>query len=665
MLAFLKTKPLPEPKEIPRHEIEAPIAPPVYSEKGRGKGQAVGDSNDLRRVLALRRREVPSEKYLSIIAADLKQRLGRVRTAADGPCECSKIKPYAKYPCADTLKSIQAMALHEGEEVGGLLGPIGVGHGKTLLDLLMPMVVGGKTWVLLLPPQLKSQLLEVDWNYYSQHWHLPNLVSGKWYTPGRPFLHVIAFSELSGAKNTDLLERLDPDGILVDEAHSVRNRTAARTKRFLRFLDKQTAPTYVGKRTKLFCWSGTLTARSLKDYAHLAEHSLGGGSPVPLHWPTVEEWAAHLDPSEFRAPAGALARLSEVVGQPRREVEDARDLFRGALVRTPGVVSSGDAASCQASLVISERVVSTPPKVQLAINTLEATWQRPDEEELVDALSKARCARELSCGFYYQWRWPKRGGEAQRIPIIDKWKAARKEWHKELRDKLKHGGAHMDSPLLCLQAAIRWHDGYVYVEKDEDGNEKRRYEIPPKSSKGPRPTWNSTFWPLWKEVRNTAFPETEAVWIDDFLVQDSLKWLSEGPGVLWYEFSAFAARLVARRGAGAFTLAGPGEDGNRVVRSLTGREAVVASIRAHGTGKNLQQFARAHVANPPSDGATWEQLLGRHHRTGQEADEVTFSTYRHTEAFRAAVEKARDLSEYIEGTLGTTQRLASIASWGF
>ena len=96
-----------------------------------------------------------------------------------------------------------------------------------------------------------------------------------------------------------------------------------------------------------------------------------------------------------------------------------------------------------------------------------------------------------------------------------------------------------------------------------------------------------------------------------------------------------------------------------------GKEAVVASIRAHGTGKNLQQFARAHVANPPSDGATWEQLLGRLHRTGQEADEVTFSTYRHTEAFRAAVEKARDLSEYIEGTLGTTQRLASVASWGF
>ena len=88
------------------------------------------------------------------------------------------------------------------------------------------------------------------------------------------------------------------------------------------------------------------------------------------------------------------------------------------------------------------------------------------------------------------------------------------------------------------------------------------------------------------------------------------------------------------------------------VLMLTGREAVCASPRAHGTGKNLQQFARNLVANPPSDGATWEQLIGRTHRQGQEADEVTVEVYRHTAPFLEAVEKARDLPVH-RGDMGS------------
>lgn len=604
------------------------------------KGQAVGESRDLRRVLALPRRPRPDDATLASWAAALKAELSTGATS----CEC--VSKYKRHCCANLLP-VQAWALTEARAVGGILGPIGVGHGKTLLDLLVSMVVPGcRTSVLLLPPNLKQQLLDVDWHFYGQHWKLPNLAGGRWLVPGRPTLHVVAFSELSGSRATDLLHRLRPDVVVVDEAHSVRNRTAARTKRFLRYFHDNPS-------VRLFAWSGTLTSRSLKDYAHLSNLAMGEGSPTPLHWPTVEEWAGHLDPGEFRSPPGRLSQFGR----------DARVGYASRVVESLGVVSSGDTASCQASLVISERPLEAPEVVKEHLSALEGSWTRPDGEELVDAMSVGRCARELSCGFYYRWRFPRK----EPVEVIERWLKARKDWHKELREKLKLSRPHMDSPLLCAKAAIRWYKGYTHVERDDEGREVARHSIPARSTSGPLPVWPSLCWPEWEEVRDSVKPETEAVWLSDFFVEDCLKWLAEGPGLLWYEFDGLARRLLDRaRSSGTRVIhASPGSEGNERVIALGGTEAVVASIRAHGTGKNLQQFARNLVANPPSSGSEWEQLIGRTFRQGQQEDEVTIQVYRHTEPMRRAVERARDLSEYIEESFGATQKLASVARWMF
>lgn len=628
------------------------------------KGQAVGESRDLRRVLALPRRPRPDDATLASWATALRAELGR------GEVNCECVSKFKRHCCANLLP-VQAWALTEARTVGGILGPIGVGHGKTLLDLLVSLVVPGcRTAVLLLPPNLKQQLLEVDWHFYGQHWKLPNLAGGRWLVPGRPTLHVVAFSELSGSRATDLLHRLRPDVVVVDEAHSVRNRTAARTKRFLRYFNDNPS-------VRLFAWSGTLTSRSLKDYAHLSNLALRDGSPTPLHWPTVEEWAGHLDPSDFRSPPGRLSQFADGT------TGDVRSGYARAVVETHGVVSSGDTASCQASLIISERPLEAPEVVKQHLSALEGSWTRPDGEELVDAMSVGRCARELSCGFYYRWRFPRK----EPVDVIERWLKARKEWHKELREKLKLSRPHMDSPLLCAKAAIRWYKGYTHVERtptriknplfekthDEEPEyivdlvETGRVVIPPRSTSGPLPVWPSLCWPEWEEVRDSVKPETEAVWLSDFFVEDCLKWLAEGPGLLWYEFDGLAVRLreAAKRQGVRLTHAGPGAEGNERVIALVGTESVVASIRAHGTGKNLQQFARNLVANPPSSGSEWEQLLGRTHRQGQVADEVTVEVYRHTEPVVRAVEKARDLSEYIEESFGASQRLASKATWRF
>lgn len=595
------------------------------------RGQAVGDSEDLRRIVNLPRRPVPSAEEIQVWQTYFKAKLGK-----NAPkCECES---RFHYPCCQDLLPTQAWALKEAHECGGLLGPIGVGHGKTLLDLLSPMVVKDcKSAVLLLPPNLKTQLLEKDIHYYGQHWNLPNIAGQRWVTPGRPTMHVMAFSELSSAKNTAKLEALRPDTIIVDEAHNLRNFTAARTERFLRYF--KSFP-----ETRLLAWSGTLTSRSIKDYAHLATLSLGVGSPVPSNWHALESWAAHLDPSEFRTPPG---RLTTVLGK------DTRAGFRKRLLETKGTVSSGDAASCTSELRISQLKIQTPVRISTMLNELEASWQRPDGEEFMDALSVDRCAQQLSAGFYYRWKFPRKEPKH----VIEKWLEVRKCWHKEVREKLKKPVAHLDSPFLVEAAARRWFNGYTHIERDSEGKQVSKTVYEPFTSKGPLPVWDSLHYREWLKVRDTVKPETEAIWVDFFLVNACREWLQKSPGIVWYQFAAFGKEV-----AKGFTHAGPGEEGNLLLTRLTGGERVVASIKAHGTGKNLQMFSRNLVANPPKDGATFEQLLGRTHRTGQMKEVVEVDFYAHTPPLRSAMERAIELAGHIEGTFGAKQRL-NHANW--
>lgn len=608
-------------------------------------GKAIGDSRDLHRVLELPRRALlvrTSDGQRIIDPALDAVRLVLERRLSKGEIRCECRERYTRR-CAKSLLPIQAWALHEAELCQGLLGPIGVGDGKTLLDLLTPMVLPGcRVAVLLVQPNLRDQLLEVDWHFYGQHWHLPNLAgtgAGRkgfcW--PDRPWLHVVAYTELSGARATDLLERIQPDLIIADEAHNIRRRDAARTKRFLRYFSAH-------PKTRLCAWSGTLTKTSVKDYAHLSNLALRESSPTPLHWPTVEEWAGAIDPSDFPAPIGELRRLC-LAG------EHVREGWRRRLHESRGVVASPEVGNCDASLVFSERKIALPIKISDHLREINASWRRPDGEELIDALSKARCLREMACGFFYRWRFPRGETEEQ----IAAWLEARKNWHRELREKLKHSREHMDSPLLCAKAAIRWYEGYVHIEYGDPAEPGGiRYEIPPRTRAGPLPTWESYAWPEWRRLRDTVVPETCAVWVDDFVVRDSADWLAGNAGICWYDHDAFGSRLAELSRAPFY---GPGRDANVALLAERGSRSIIASMRAHGTGKNLQMFSRQLVANPPADGAAWEQLIGRTHRQGQLADEVTVEVYRHTPEFVAALDRARDLAGYIQGTMGGSQKL--------
>lgn len=599
------------------HEWQSPANDDMFA----GRRSGVASSNEIERILALARRSPPEESTALLARVHAKLR-------KDTPCRCQaiyRLRGQPAQPCITSLRHVQAWALDELAENRGLIGLIGVGHGKTLLDLLAPMVLQGcKNAVLLVPPTLVDQLLG-DYEIAGQHWHVPHFVSHhnggvtrRSVTPNAPTLHVLPYSRLSRAEAALTLKQIAPDFIIADEAHKISRHDTATTARVMRYLEE--APD-----TAFAAWSGSITSDTIKQYAHLASAALGEGSPLPRDIETIEDWARCLDPSDNPAPPGALLDLC-VAG------EHVYDGFRRRLTETSGVIHTTTSA-IDAELVIEERDVDeTPLAVLEALSALRATWTRPDGEELIDAMSVARCAREIAAGFYYRWRFPR--GEP--VALIEEWLQCRSRWNRELRAILKLRYERMDSELLCRRAAQRAH-GDIEAKQGE-------------------PVWRAEHWPAWREIAPHVRPETEAVRIDPFLVHNACQWALENRGIVWYENAEFGKWLAEESKLPLHT-GGP-DAGVRIARE-TGATSIVASLKSHGTGRNgLQRLYAAQLfAQPPSSPTMWEQSLGRLHRLGQNAPIVRACFYRHTDELRQHIDRAVVKARYVLGTTGAQQKL--------
>jgi hypothetical protein len=546
------------------------------------------ETDDLVRILALPRRTPapPPSDYFA-----------RFHRKGCGDASC---------PFLQGLRPIQATALYEASQVNGLLAPIGVGWGKTLISLMLPTVMESRIAVLMVPPSLKAQLLERDYPHLAQHWRIHNLADGGVFYPDTDgILHIVAYSELSSASRSDILDRINPDLIVADEAHALRHTSSARTKRFQRYFRSH-------PHTRLCALSGTLTSNSIKDYATLSKLALKDGSPLPKHFPTLEEWSWALDPSDNPAPPGALLRLCS----PGESVSSG---FRRRLVETPGVVATEE-SQLGTSLVMNERPLNLCPELKEALKSMRATWVTPGGEEITDALTFSRYARQLAAGFYYRWIWPR--GES--LPLRADWLEARKEWHREVRTYLQYNAKPgMDSPLLLARAA----DAQL---------------------------WQARHWDRWKDIKDDAQPEVKAVWVSDFLVENAVEWAAKHTGIIWYEHAAVGEKIAK---LGNLPLYGPGEEASSAILGEKGDRTIVVSVKAHGTGKNLQHFSTQLITTPSSNAAVWEQLLGRTHRSGQKADEVTAHIYMHTPETRQALENALAKAKYIQETTGQRQKL--------
>lgn len=569
----------------------------------------VPHSKDLERVLALPRRAIPSLVEQQSAADFLTDALKK----PEGPCDCAS----RGRPCIKRLLPVQGWYLLEASRVGGALGHIVVGGGKTGIDILLPMVVRCKRAALLIPPALRAQFA-ADFHHWSQHFHVPNLVGGAGpFRTGVPVLEVVSYSELSSKGFAAWFQATKPDCVIADEAQALKDKKAARTLRFIQHFIK--APN-----TKFFCHSGSLTTRSVEDFAHLSALALRDGSPVPLDSGQVIAWGAALDPEKVvggRAPAGALNRLCQ-------DGEPVRQGFRRRLLETPGVISTVDAQLAIPLYIRERKPPPMPLAVKDALDLVRRTEARPDGQELVEETEVAACLKQVACGFFYRWKFPR--GEPS--ALIEEWFSRRKAYFSEVRRLLEHPRTFLDSPGYAMDAAKRALAGY----------------------KGPLPVWHSRHFAAWQEIQKEVQPVSEAVWVSDWLARDAVEWAKNSPGIIWCLHTAFARRVAE---LGRLPYFGGGDLASLEIAKETGARSIVASIKAHGTGKNLQAFSRNLVANSPSDGGAWEQLLGRTHRLGQTAESVSVDVYRHTPEVARALEDARGFARYRKEVTGAIDRL--------
>lgn len=594
-LSKYDSKPSTSTNTKPKEERRV-VAPSVF-------GRPVQDSDEFRRIDALHRRKQSEIKVDSLALAALKKDVVN--------CKCIERWGF----CIKELTDIQQKALAEAVAMKGLLAPIGVGHGKTGICILLPMMFGANPSLLLLPSKLREQFLR-DVEQWSVHFQTPNIAGEGTWRPGRPTLHVMSYENLSNAKNTGILKTISPKLVIADEAHSLKAMTSARTKRLKRAMSELKPAPY-------FCaLSGTMTTKSLFDFYHLSDWALGKSSPVPRKWTTVAEWAAAVDAGPVQTSPGVLSKWCS-------PGETAAVGFGRRLLESDGVVATSASSAPMSLYIKREEHPKVPAEIQSMLNDVEKYWQRPDGEELIEATEKARCVQQLACGFYYRWKWV-RGEDKQ---LQQRWLLARKEWHAELREKLKTAGEGLDSPLLLTNAAKRWLDGY----------------------KGDAPVWRSQKLKAWLEVRDLCEPETETVWLSDYLIDFAADFAEKKKCIVWYNFDAMESKLRAK-----LPTFGAGET---EILQETGTRSIAASIRAHGTGRNLQRaFDTSLVLVPPSDGAAWEQLLGRLHRQGQTSDEVWFHVMSNCKQFKKAVDTASLRSQYMTDLIHQEQKLL-IASW--
>ncbi len=498
------------------------------------------------------------------------------------------------------LFPIQAVSLIEFGLHRGAVAMLPVGKGKTLLSLLAPRMVACKRPVILLPAHLIDKT-EAEAREYRRDWTLP-------------LYQLQSYQTLARVSQHGWLEAYQPDCVIADEAHYLKNKGAAVTKKVMRYLDDHPEVPFLPM-------TGTPLGRSIEDVAHLAGRALGPLSPFPRVWKDLDEWARALDvdvPDNRRLAPGVLSHLGGPLVEPRHA-------FRERLISTPGIITSAD-PELAPPIVVTSHTLDLDQAQAEAFALLREKWETPDGQLAEDGPSVWRHARELSTGFFSTWD----------PAAPDHWRIARRAWAAECRRVLAENRRQLDS----VEAVVN----HILAHPDHYPDAARLYAewiaVEPDYTPSPRPVWIS---------------DRTIDWIGAFVRKAS------GPVILWTDRPVVGERLRERFGWPYY-----GEQG---IDTRTGARSkdhdparlgsMVVSRRANDSGLNLQAFSRNLVIDVPTTGKDWQQLIGRTHRTGQTADRVTvdvlFGSIEDVEAFW----KAHGRGQFASEITGQTEKLLS------
>lgn len=545
------------------------------------------------------------------------------------------------------LWSPQVGAVLAFDLYGGLFAPIGVGFGKTGITLLIAnrafLSGTSKRSMLFVPPQVFLQLTKSDIPWIRRRFAIkvPFILLGDRSKSerlaiarsGKRGCYVTTYSQLSTSDAEEVLFKIDPDLLILDEAHSVKNPTAARTKRLLRFLAQ--------RQPRVAALSGTITSKSIKDYWHLISHALRENSPLPMDGQLALNWSFVLDteaaPSDAQIgpirPIVTWARTNFPAEKLPGGVPGFRKAYKLRLNTSPGVVSTGD-ADIGVSLIIENIPVDSfkqsPGFDKLAelIKQVEDLWITPSGDDIEYGFHKWRYLFELSHGFYYRLRWPTPAELRQRAKLslseaesyIEEAKThheALQKYHRDLRQWLKYTSRpKLDTPFLVGS------DMYLHGA----------------ANVGP------DLYDSWRKAKDLEFegmPEriSEPVRICDYKINHAVAWAAERErgGLIWFHHDDLGRWMYdALEASGIPAMWCPSDSIRKGTNAIVGDagegkgpnvgKVLVCSIGGHGTGKNLQAFQEQLFLQFPREAIKVEQTIGRTHRNGQQADELTVHT---------------------------------------
>jgi len=156
-------------------------------------------------------------------------------------------------------------------------------------------------------------------------------------------------------------------------------------------------------------------------------------------------------------------------------------------------------------------------------------------------------------------------------------------------------------------------------------------------------------------VRDEYRINSVPVWISTSVLEKTAT-LLRVPTIAWVEHQAAGEKLAEISGLPYFHRKGLDATGN-VIDDHDPGSSLIASIASNSEGRNLQAWSRNLVLTPPANGRSWEQLLGRTHRTGQLEDEISVSILIGHPMIKDQLAQAVADARYIQATSGNPQKL--------
>lgn len=551
------------------------------------------------------------------------------------------------------LHNLQCEAGAAYERFHGLFAQVGVGWGKTLITLMCAYKAytkGLKKILLHVPANVRPQLVGVDIKVARTRipFNMPvhdlggrNITERRMLaTSNKKGLYIMPYSLLSAQDAEFILETIRPELIIVDEAHNLSSRGSARTKRLLAYVDRH--------KPEGIALSGTITKKTVRDYFHLIKWCLKEYNPLPNGLHLADEWGAVIDSGasgvygegDSGAARGATGPLMPLIrwGQrsfPQQQFPSTIAGFRKAFKlrkdTAPGVISSDD-ASISTSLVIQNCPVENREKApgwkELTDLTkkIEDEWTTPNGDEIEHAIHMWKWLNEMwGAGFYNQLVWPSTEKYADRKKISKG----------EAEDILAKCRLHHEAGQVYAKELRIW------LGKESFPGCDTPFLVGREMAKNKAANVSNILYEKWLDWKRLDFEgrpdrDSHAVRVCSFKIDAAVAWAEEiqgskdaKGGIIWVhhqEAGVWCYEGLVKAGVQAIHCPAGDRFNQMIIDHQYKHHIVVASITAHGTGKNLQHFQNNYFLQWPRDASAAEQVLGRTHRVGQLADELVMNT---------------------------------------